>query len=234
MKRVNIRFMGQGSGELVEKILEGGLTGGVVSCPVKLVPPPGQYLLAHELPSVDPLPVPVFMTASHPVGFLAAAPLPEHWAPGTKLSLRGPLGRGFDPPGGARRVALMALGSVTGRLLPLMRSALEDGAAVVLVVQTIPGDIPAEVEIRPTSAAPEVAAWADYLAIDLERDSLPEVLAVFSGQARKNLPSMAQVLVSTDMPCGGLGECGVCAVRTRKGWKLACKHGPVFALSELP
>jgi len=43
----------------------------------------------------------------------------------------------------------------------------------------------------------------------------------------------AQVLVVTPMPCGGLAECGVCAFTTRRGWKMACKDGPVFDLSEL-
>jgi NAD(P)H-flavin reductase len=40
-------------------------------------------------------------------------------------------------------------------------------------------------------------------------------------------------LVVAPMPCGGLAECGVCAVTTRRGWKLACKDGPVFDLGEL-
>jgi hypothetical protein len=114
-----------------------------------------------------------------------------------------------------------------------MHLALEGGAAVVLVAETIPWGFPTEVEVQPLSAAAEAAAWADYLAIDIERDYLPESLELLGGQTRKSGPSVAQVLVSTDMPCGGLAECGVCAVRTRKGWKLVCKDGPVFELSEL-
>jgi hypothetical protein len=30
-----------------------------------------------------------------------------------------------------------------------------------------------------------------------------------------------------------MGECGVCAVNLRKGYKLACKDGPVFDLRSL-
>jgi NAD(P)H-flavin reductase len=41
------------------------------------------------------------------------------------------------------------------------------------------------------------------------------------------------VLLRTQMPCGALAECGVCAVRTRGGWKMACKDGPVFDWREL-
>jgi hypothetical protein len=35
------------------------------------------------------------------------------------------------------------------------------------------------------------------------------------------------------MPCAGLAACGVCAVQTRRGWKLACVDGPVFDLKEI-
>ena len=35
------------------------------------------------------------------------------------------------------------------------------------------------------------------------------------------------------MPCGGAAECGICAVPFGRGWKLACKDGPVFELNPL-
>jgi hypothetical protein len=35
------------------------------------------------------------------------------------------------------------------------------------------------------------------------------------------------------MPCGGLAECGVCALPAHRGWKLLCKDGPVLELGEL-
>jgi NAD(P)H-flavin reductase len=35
------------------------------------------------------------------------------------------------------------------------------------------------------------------------------------------------------MPCGGVADCGACAVETRLGWKLACEDGPVFDLIDL-
>ena len=41
-------------------------------------------------------------------------------------------------------------------------------------------------------------------------------------------PGAGQALVTLPMPCGGLGECGACAVPIRRGWKLACQDGPVL------
>src|SRR3990172_5776157 len=37
----------------------------------------------------------------------------------------------------------------------------------------------------------------------------------------------AQTLIVGPMPCG-IGGCMACAVRARRGWKLACQDGPVF------
>jgi len=130
-------------------------------------------------------------------------------------------------------VALLALGESPGRLLPVLHLALERGAAVVLVAETIPTDMPTDVEIQPTTAMAEVAGWADYLGIDLERDSLPALRRLLAAGGQAGSAPAGQVLVAVDMPCGGLAECGVCAVRARRGWKLACVDGPVFELSEL-
>jgi len=90
--------MQQGTGELVELFLENGLRGGRMLCPQNLIPAPGQYLLVYDPASNDPLPTPVFNVGSIPGGFLAAPPIPPMWQPGTTLSLRGPLGRGFSLP----------------------------------------------------------------------------------------------------------------------------------------
>jgi hypothetical protein len=244
MKRVNIPTMKQGLGELVELYLENELRGGRLLCPHSLIPAPGQYLLAQDPASDSLLPAPVFNAGSIPGGFLAAPPVPQTWQPGTTLSLRGPLGRGFSLPISARRVALVVLGETPARLRPLLMASLEQSAALVLVSDLDLPDLPPEVEIQPVSALAEVAQWADYLAIDIVRESLPglrEMLGL-SEQARageaqavspRRAPGPNEVLVVTPMPCGGLAECGACAVTTRRGWKMACKDGPVFDLDEL-
>jgi dihydroorotate dehydrogenase electron transfer subunit len=53
-------------------------------------------------------------------------------------------------------------------------------------------------------------------------------------RAHEYLPCPAQVLVTSPMPCGGIAECGVCALPLRKkGYVLTCKDGPVFNLNQL-
>jgi len=90
--------MHTGKGQVLELILESGLRHAQISCPADMVPSPGQYLLAGIASPSDPLPVPLFSTESKPGGFIASAPIPDFWTPGTIITLRGPLGRGFDLP----------------------------------------------------------------------------------------------------------------------------------------
>src|SRR5215207_8711305 len=124
--------MHTGPGQLVELILQDGLRSARLSCPGNLIPAPGQYLLAGA-GSASLLPVPLFYTDSAPSGFIAAPPLPDSWNPGCQLHLRGPLGRGFTLPTLVRRVALVAYDDTPARLLGLIRPALQQNAAVVLV-----------------------------------------------------------------------------------------------------
>ncbi|MFZ5881105.1 MAG: hypothetical protein ACOY0R_17185 [Chloroflexota bacterium] len=215
-------------GQLLELYYDTERAAARILCPPQLVPAPGQYLLAHD-GSDSPLAVSVFPAGPAVDGFLAAPSLPRAWTPGTPLHLRGPLGRGFSLPSAARRVALLAWDDSPARLLALLPQALGQGAAVTLVSRATPQELPAEVEVQPLRALDEALAWADFLAVDAGRESLPGLrsrLAAWNQAA-------VQVLVRAEMPCGGLAECGVCAVRVRSGWRMACKEGPVFDWSEL-
>ena len=225
--------MQQATGELVEIYLENGRTGGRLLCPGNLTPAPGQYLLAHDPASDSPLAVPVFSAGPVPGGFLVAPPIPPSWQPGVSLSLRGPLGRGFSLPTTARCVALVALGETVARLNPLLTVALEQGASVVLVSDLVLTDLPPEVEIQPVAALRSIVEWADYMALDLPRESLPGLRERLGLREQTRVRYEAQALVLAPMPCGGIAECGVCAVTAHRGWKMACKDGPVFNLYDL-
>lgn len=209
------------------------LTGGIVSCPPALHPTPGQYWLAHAPALSEPLPTPLFAARILAEGLLLAPPLPPEWASGTELVVRGPLGKGFHLPLMARAVALAALGAVPHRLLPLMDVALQQGASVALYTAVVPRGLPDEVEILPLDLLPEARAWADYLALDLPLPRLPDLPHLLGLRSFERVSCTAQALVQTAMPCGGLAECGICAVPYAHSYKLACKDGPVFDLNPL-
>lgn len=217
------------------QLLSSGRIAARVDCPPGAVPAAGQYLLASDVTSL--LGPPLFLAGPAPSGFLAAPPLPASWAPGTPLGLRGPLGRGFRLPSGLRRLALVAVAGVEGdgaaRLLPLAVKALEQGAAVTLYTGTALPDLPFSVEAYPLEMAAEAAAWADFLAVEVSLEELPGLGARLGLTAGGRLGVPGQALVLAAMPCAGLAGCGVCAVKARRCWKLACQDGPVFDLQDL-
>ena len=93
--------------------------------------------------------------------------------------------------------------------------------------------LPAALEVQPLQNIPEALAWADFLAIDIPLQSLAGLRHILGLGAGERLPCPGEVLIETPMPCGGLADCGACAVPGRRGWKLACKDGPVFDINEI-
>jgi hypothetical protein len=220
------------TGRVVEiQLDQAGRTAAQVACPAQAVPSPGQYTFALDENNI--LGAPLFLGRRLDHGFLAAPPLPAGWAPGLPVTLRGPLGRGFHLPADLRRLALAAAGETAARLLPLAEVALERNVAVTLFTDAPLPALPLSLEAYPLGALPEARAWADFLALDLPLESLPELrerLGLPDGGA---LDCPGQALILAPMPCAGLADCGVCAVPAPRSWKLACKDGPVFDLTDL-
>jgi dihydroorotate dehydrogenase electron transfer subunit len=221
--------MKSGKGQIIEIYLDAGAQ---IICTPELIPAPGQYLLASDA-SDAPLPVPLFYTESASEGFIVAPSIPESWMPGMQIFLRGPLGRGFAVPASARKIALIALDDEPVRLRGLIKPALKQGAAVVLVSDFALDNLSDEVEAQPLSALQDVMAWADYAAFDVARVNLFELRERLRVLKQAQAACEAQVLIRTAVPCGGVADCGVCGVSLKSGWLLACKDGPVFDVREI-
>jgi hypothetical protein len=220
---------------LLEILQMGDNIAGILSLSEKALPEPGQYLPVQKLggePEV--LTHPLFRVISA-AGQPALGPIPPHWAPGDRVGCLPPQGKGFSLADSARRVGLLALDGDPMRLLPLVQPALDQNAAVALFFQSRPHPeildvISPSVEISPLSALRENLDWPDFLAVEADRRNLESLQTLFGERFSQ---CEGQVLVKTSMPCRGLGGCGVCAVRTRQGWRQVCTDGPVFALKEL-
>lgn len=218
-------------GKLEEIYLDGSAR---IACPPELIPPPGQYLLAHADGSTDPLPVSVFSSLPiHPNGFRSAPALPAAWQPGQSLHLRGPIGHGFTVPALARKIALIAFDDSPARLLGLLSSALKQNAEVVVICDSAVENLPEIVEVQPLKALLDVLQWADYAAMDVDRENLNQLRERLEGKEQVTAKIEAQVLIRAPMSCGGIAECGVCALTHHHDWKMICKEGPVFDLRDL-
>ncbi|HNH27687.1 MAG TPA: hypothetical protein PLR93_11735, partial [Anaerolineales bacterium] len=155
------------------------------------------------------------------------------WQPGQLLHLRGPIGHGFNLPLSARKIALVAFDDIPAHLLGLLSQALKQNAEVVLVSNSSVEDLPEVVEIQPVKGLLDVLRWADYVAMDVNREKLNQLKEMLAGKDQITAKVEAQVLIHAPMPCGALADCGVCALSIDHDWKMICKDGPVFELKEI-
>ena len=202
-------------------------------CPRALQPGPGQYLLASCPDLFEAIAHPLFPASLTGDELALAPPLPAGWSVGTRLHLRGPLGRGFVLPHSARTVALAAYNGSPLPLIPLAQLAVRQNAAVTLFCASAPEDLPQAVEVLPLDLLSETLSWADTLAAVFPLSDLAAFRRLAGIKIHHRFPCTALALVLTGMPCAGLADCGVCAIPLPRGWKLACVDGPVFNLNEL-
>lgn len=222
-------------GRIVETRMEmGGCVSGKIHLPRSLHTKPGQYLLARRVDGFDILPVAIFGAHSEDSFFYTSSSLPADWGAGTQVYLRGPLGNGFSLPPLARRVFLAAAhpGEIF-MLSPLMRQAIEQWADVAILAEGGVVDLPAEVELVTTGQFHDALRWADFAAVQTTVEHLADLCMTLGLTGDKNGGCPIQVLVHFSFACGGSAACGACAVKTRQGWKLACKDGPVFDFDDL-
>lgn len=230
MKRVKIFPMKTAKGKVEEIFLDGSAR---IACPPELIPTPGQYLQSQAAGSDSPLPVSLFPSLPSPNGFRSAPPVPSAWRPGETLNLRGPFGRGFSVPQSARRILLVSFDEAPFRLLGLIPQALTQNAEIAAVCDSSIEDLPEIVEIQPLKSLPEVLTWADYAAMDVDRENLNRLGKSLEALGQAAARIEAQVLIRSSMPCAGIAECGICALISRHGWRMICKDGPVFDFGEL-
>jgi len=194
---------------------------------------PGQYFLAQPAGEVVACSQVIF-PAGRPAQPLAVAPpLPVSWQPGVEMRISGPFGSGFHIPPSAHRVALASLDGNAARLYGVLELALAQQADVTLFLDGMPSCLPAVVEVQPPSQLPAALAWADYLALDVAMERLSSLLPLLGISSSRGWSCPAEVLLRAAFPCAGLAACGICAVRTCRGHRLACKDGPVFSLADL-
>ena len=168
---------------------------------------------------------------------------------GETVDLIGPLGCGFALDRPAGNLLLVGWRSGLASLLALAEEALTAGWAVALLAAFERPDMSVPTVLLPPAIEYQTAVGSAALD-DLEvllREAIPWAdracaagggglysrLAAVIEELRLGLrPGLAQVLVEVQMACG-MGVCGACAVRTRRGMRQACHHGPVFDLAEL-
>jgi Iron-sulfur cluster binding domain of dihydroorotate dehydrogenase B len=205
-----------------------------VLCPGEAIPLPGQYLLASDSTNRNEiLGTPLFICEETVRGFWANPLHPISWGPGTHLNLVGPFGHGFNLPRNIQRLGMVATGETISRLRPLINTVTKTQTSVTLFTDLTLSWLPEAVEVSPLATIKTALDWPDFLTVDVPLNQLGELRNLFGMGYEVQLPCPAQALITTPMPCAGMAKCGVCAVQTRRGWRLVCEDGPVFELSSL-
>lgn len=192
----------------------------------------GQFFLGFVPGSDNLLPVVLFSQGFTTAEGRFTGEIPSNWTPGDTLHIQGPLGNGFHFPIYARSVALVSLYN-SSRLIPLIGAALRQNASVTWYGEKFPEDLPPVVEALPLAQLSEALSWADYLAVDCRYHELNKLRPLLGLAHLERIPIDGEVLVNLEMPCGGVSECGICSVRTLRGYQLVCKDGPVFEFNKL-
>ena len=189
----------------------------------------GQVCLAlAQLPNQSDLRVPLYFLparARRAGFFVPATHAYARLAPGDRLDLIGPAGRGFRLPAAGGR--LLAIASSLDRLAAVVEAALGHKLAVTVLTPRSAELLPTDVEIHRGPLSAELAQWADVVALDVTdpaaRAARLRELAPGRG------PDYVQALATLPLPCG-VGACQACWVHLphANARRLACVDGPVF------
>jgi dihydroorotate dehydrogenase electron transfer subunit len=82
------------------------------------------------------------------------------------------------------------------------------------------------------SSALSPIAWADQVCAALPHDQLLLLRDTIQHLKYRWERGFASALLDGPIVCG-VGACGVCAIETRKGWRMLCADGPVFDLRDV-
>jgi dihydroorotate dehydrogenase electron transfer subunit len=168
--------------------------------------------------------------------------------PGDRLSVFGPLGRGYALRSQTQHALLVAGGLGVAPVIALADEALAAGKSVTILhgartssALVPPGMLPSDVELM--SATDDGSAGHHGYVTQLLERNLSWADQVFACGPNPMFAAMAdvmrslrsrkpvQALLEERMGCG-TGVCYGCAVFTRKGVKLVCRDGPRFELRE--
>ena len=207
-----------------------------------------------------PLREPLFPSTTDASGFITTVEPGHtltRLLPGATVDLMGPLGRGFRVDD-VSRLLLVAEAALLPLLRPLFQAA--PSVALVVEATTRaqlppPSRFPPTLELslvtRDGSAgylgpleneapAPEglervggrlreLIAWTECVCLACSSDRYPAFARMVEMVRFQVQPDFGQALVRLPMPCG-VGACEVCRIKTRRGERQACTHGPVFDL----
>lgn len=196
---------------------------------------PGQYFKLRLPQRQELISATLFPILSQEVHLQCLTFGQPNWLVGEEVELYGAFGNGFSLPDHKSRIGVyVPVKTSAWSMLPFLDTASAAGHELTLLTDSFISGLLAEVEVLPLSHNRDVFKWADTLVSVAPLSDVALVAnEILPLRPRINKPSEDELLVLSENPCSGLAACQMCMVQTRKGWKHACKDGPVFRLSDL-
>jgi dihydroorotate dehydrogenase electron transfer subunit len=174
---------------------------------------------------------------------------------GGQCDVIGPLGRGFNLPPGARRIAVIGRGIGIAALPTLVDEAASKGVEVVgyLSARTLPNLVAIDIfrehgfDVRThTDGDRDVAMVTDHLSTAMRTTSFDAIyvcgsnrLAIAAHQLAEAAGIPSEIAMEQHMACG-FGDCHGCVIAVNADrsshettWREVCHHGPVFQTWEV-
>lgn len=175
--------------------------------------------------------------------------LMSKWRPGDEVKILGPLGSGFPIPSG-RSIAIVGRGMGIAPLYSLAETARESKVAVHSFLSArSSGSLIDHAALAGLSESMSVctddgSAGPPGLVTDSLKTAVHQygISAIYCCGSKRLAREVSGISASFNIPsyvsleermgCG-VGACKGCPVQTRVGYKMVCKDGPVFDLSEV-
>ena len=163
------------------------------------------------------------------------------------LDILGPLGNGFTINSDSKNLLLVAGGIGIAPLIFLAKDTLKQGKAVTLMLGAptsteLYPEKPLPAGVKLITATEDGSAGKKAMITDLLVDFTAKADQVFACgpvgmyKTMAGMPELkyksAQVSLEIMMGCG-VGVCYGCTIKTTRGLKQVCQHGPVFELKDI-
>ncbi len=191
---------------------------------------PGQILYIFQPDSDDHIiPLTYVKHENNQSWFTSATSI--QWQIGKNILVRGPIGNGFHPIGRYGKILFIVPGGLIGSLQPLIDIAIQTQKSVAISSKNNNWQIHPEVEIISIEDIDFAISWADFIYLECARNELenfPDIINKI-----KHHRTTSEIFIYSPVLCGGNGDCMVCTVHTKSGFRRICKDGPILPIEEL-
>ena len=189
----------------------------------------GHFFLVST-PNSDSKIMPVYVF-SHEQDVYFSFPKDVRWDIGDFLHFHGPIGRGFCDLSPYSNIFMLSLDTEHNSLNSLIEIGIKENKNISYFIENKGFPVPSTVEIITRDMITETIEWANYIAIEINRENLSKNYDMLK-KIRKNAVT-CELLIYCSILCSGKSDCLICSLKTKHGWIKTCQEGQIFNMDDL-